>query len=236
MTLDTSAVAAILFGEDDRDVFIEAIEADPVRLISSVNALECAIVVEARKHEKGGREFDLMLQKTEIDIVPFTLEYVEQARMAWRRYGKGNHPAGLNFCDCCAYALSRISGEALLFKGNDFARTDVLRAIEESPSTRSMTINLKATYYRQGFFNVRAEYDSFFGVHGDAIEIYLPELPSPITGRINRTAQQNGTARVMGHRALRDYLQANFNPGDPLTVLIESPRKIRLLRFSSPIA
>lgn len=127
MVLDTSAILAILLKENERDFFIGSIERDPVRLMSTVNALESALVIEARKGEPGGREFDLLLHKTRIDVVSFTREHLDQARSAWRRYGKGNHPAALNFCDCCAYALSKISGEALLFKGNDFNRTDVTR-------------------------------------------------------------------------------------------------------------
>ena len=133
MVLDTSAIISILLKENDRDDFIDAIASDPVRLISSVNALESALVIEARKSDFGGREFDLLLHRAEIDIVPFTREHMEEARSAWRKYGKGNHPAGLNFCDCCAYALSQLSREALLFKGNDFNRTDVIPALRATP-------------------------------------------------------------------------------------------------------
>lgn len=229
MILDTSAIAAILFGESERDLFIDAIEADPVRLISSVNALESAIVIEARKREQGGRELDLMFHKAKVSVVPFTAEHMEEARIAWRIYGKGNHPAGLNFCDCCAYALAKLSGDALLFKGNDFTQTDVASAIRQSPasSAASMTIELGKTYHRQGFFNVPVEYDRLIGSDGEAIEIHVEGVP-PIIGTINRTAQRNGTARVMGRKALRRWFQAALNPGDQLTVLIESPRKIRL--------
>jgi len=232
LILDTSAIAAILFGESERDLFIDAIEADPVRLISSVNALESAIVVEARKREPGGRELDLMLHKAKISIVPFTVEHLEEARVAWRIYGKGNHPAGLNFCDCCAYALSKLSGNKLLFKGNDFSQTDVSPVIEQSPGRprAAMKIDLGKTYYRQGFFNVPVEYDGLLGSHGEAIEIHVEGMPRML-GTINRTAQRNGTARVMGGKALRTCFKATFNPGDQLTVLIESPRKIRLQSY-----
>ena len=85
------------------------------------------MVVEARKGDSGGRELDLLLHRAEIEIVTFTADHFEMARHAWRKFGKGNHPAGLNFCDCCSYAISKISGEPLLFKGNDFSRTDVAR-------------------------------------------------------------------------------------------------------------
>jgi len=125
VVIDTSALLAILLKEPDRERFIDAIEADTVRLLSVVNALETAAVVEARKRESGGREFDLLLHTARLELVPFSGEHFEMARRAWRKYGKGNHPAALNFCDCCAYALSKTSGEPLLFKGGDFPKTDV---------------------------------------------------------------------------------------------------------------
>jgi len=131
MVLDTSAIIAILLKEGERDRFVDAMAADPVHLISSVNALESALVIEARKREAGGREFDLLMHQARIHVVPLAVEHMEEARAAWRRYGKGNHRAGLNFCDCCAYALSRLSGEALLFKGNDFGQTDVIPAVPD---------------------------------------------------------------------------------------------------------
>ncbi len=130
MVIDTSAVIAILQDELDAPAYAEAIRDAPLRLLSSVNLVEAAMVIEARNQEPGGRELDLLLHRSHIDVVPFTLEQAETARAAWRRYGKGNHPAGLNFCDCCAYALARTSGEPLLFKGNDFSQTDVASALE----------------------------------------------------------------------------------------------------------
>ncbi len=129
MVIDTSALVAILLKEADRDRFIDAISSDPVRLISAVNALEAALVIEARKHEQGGRELDLLLHRARIEVVPFTTEHLEEARSAWRSYGKGNHAAGLNFCDCCAYALSKVSREPLLFKGADFQQTEIVPAM-----------------------------------------------------------------------------------------------------------
>jgi ribonuclease VapC len=125
MVLDTSAVLAVLFDEAEADKIEAAIEADPIRLMSTASALEVAIVVEARYGEPGGRELDLLLHRAGIDLVSFDLAQVELARRAYRRFGKGKHPAGLNFGDCFAYALSRRSGEPLLFTGGDFARTDV---------------------------------------------------------------------------------------------------------------
>src|ERR1700730_16411218 len=131
MVIDTSAVVAILLIEADREVFVEAIAADPIRLMSSVSALEVIVVVEARKGDQGGRDFDLLLHKSRIDIMPLTQEHLDEARSAWRKYGKGNHRAALNICDCCAYALSKTSGEPLLFKGNDFRWTDVIPVLKQ---------------------------------------------------------------------------------------------------------
>jgi ribonuclease VapC len=130
MVIDTSALMAILFGEPDREIYAAAIERAPVRLISAVNALEAAIVVESRKGPSGGRELDLLLHRAKIDIVHFDSSMVEEARRTWRSVSKGKHPARLNFCDCCALALSRISGQALLFKGEDFGRANVHSALD----------------------------------------------------------------------------------------------------------
>ena len=130
MILDTSSLVAILFGEPESEYFISLISQDSKRLLSAGTALELMIVIESRKGEAGGRDLDLFLHRAKIDIVPFDGEQTELARIAWRRYGKGNqHPAQLNFGDCFAYALSKISGEPLLFKGNDFSQTDVFSVI-----------------------------------------------------------------------------------------------------------
>jgi ribonuclease VapC len=125
MVIDTSALLAILLGEPEAESFAVAIAADPKRLISAFTALEAGIVVESKKGESGGRELDLLLHQARIVIVPMTAEQSEIARFAWRKYGKGRHSAGLNIGDCCSYALAKCSGEPLLFKGDDFSRTDV---------------------------------------------------------------------------------------------------------------
>jgi ribonuclease VapC len=126
MVLDSSAVVAILFDEPERHVFTMAIERDPRRLISAANLLETALIVESRRGEAAGRELDLLLHRAAVEVVAVDSEQVQVARAAWRRYGKGRHPAGLNFGDCFAYALAGTSQEPLLFKGEDFARTDVV--------------------------------------------------------------------------------------------------------------
>jgi ribonuclease VapC len=129
MVLDTSALMAILLREKEAESFARAIAADPKRLISAFNWLESAMVIEAKKGEAGGRELDLLLHRAQIETVAMNPDQAEIARRAWRLYGKGNHPAGLNIGDCCAYALAKYSGEPLLFKGGDFTRTDVLSVL-----------------------------------------------------------------------------------------------------------
>ena len=125
MIVDSSAVLAILFGEPDARRHAAAIMgAHPCRM-SVANVLESSIVVESRGGEAAAHDLDALLARAEIELVPVTVEHLEAARRAWRRYGKGNHPASLNFGDCFAYALAKTTAEPLLFKGNDFSRTDV---------------------------------------------------------------------------------------------------------------
>jgi ribonuclease VapC len=133
--LDTSALFAILADEWEAPFFEELIEADPVRLLSAGSLLETAIVVEARYGEAGARELDLLLHAAQVDVVAVNREQSEIARGAWRRFGKGNHPAGLNYGDCFAYALAKHTGEPLLFKGDDFGKTDVRPALTPPPSS-----------------------------------------------------------------------------------------------------
>lgn len=125
MVIDTSAVVAVLFGEPEADTFATLIEADPVRLMSAASALETSIVIFSELGEEGVREFDLLLHKTQIEVVAFSSQHLAAARRAFERFGKGRHAAALNFGDCFSYALSKVTGEALLFKGDDFPRTDV---------------------------------------------------------------------------------------------------------------
>jgi ribonuclease VapC len=134
MVIDTSALLALLLDEPEASAVSRAVAADPRRLMSAFTALETAVVIEAKKEEAAGREFDLLVHKAALDIVPMDAGQVELARSAWRRYGKGRHPAGLNVGDCCSYALARFTGEPLLFTGDDFAKTDVHRVPETEPS------------------------------------------------------------------------------------------------------
>jgi ribonuclease VapC len=125
VVVDTSALLAIFLAEPERQEFLDSILAAENRLISAASALETGIVLEAKRGESAGREFDLFLVRAQFQIVPVDAEQAEIARSAWRKYGKGRHRAGLNFGDCFAYALAEASGEKLLAKGEDFRFTDV---------------------------------------------------------------------------------------------------------------
>lgn len=125
MVIDTSAIVAIFFNESDAPHYRERIADDPIRLISTATLVEAAMVVESRFGEAGGAELDLWLHKATVEVVAVTAEHADQARRAWRRYGKGRHPASLNYGDCFSYALASLTGEPLLFKGNDFKQTDI---------------------------------------------------------------------------------------------------------------
>lgn len=125
MVIDTSALIAYLNGEPSADDIEAAFDAAPRRLISAVTLFEAGIVAERQRGEPGGQQLDLLLHRLHAEVVPVTREQAELARGAYRRYGKGVHPAGLNFGDCFPYALAISLGEPLLFIGDDFGKTDV---------------------------------------------------------------------------------------------------------------
>lgn len=125
MILDTSALLAVLFDEPDADYFERVIASAVTCRMSVASHLEAVLVVESRMGDEGGRQLDNLVEASEIELVSVTPEQTQAARLAWRRYGKGNHPAGLNFGDCFAYALAEIAREPLLSKGMDFSLTDI---------------------------------------------------------------------------------------------------------------
>ena len=125
MVLDTSAVLAILQNEPERRKFNEAIDASETRSLSTASFVECSMIVESRYGADGVRDLDLFIAKAQISLAAVDEEQADLARRAFRKFGKGRHPAGLNFGDCFSYALSRALQEPLLFKGNDFSQTDV---------------------------------------------------------------------------------------------------------------
>ncbi len=129
MVVDTSALLAIFLAEPERKQFLEVITQGDTRYISAANVLETGIVLEARRGEAAGREFDLFLRQAKLEVVPVDSDHIEIARLAWRKYGKGRHAAGLNFGDCFTYALAKAMGEPILFKGEDFTHTDLSPAI-----------------------------------------------------------------------------------------------------------
>jgi ribonuclease VapC len=124
MVIDTSALVAIFLSEPERQGFLDNIIAAESRLVSAATVLEAGIVIEARRGESAGREFDLFVVRANLQIVPVDAEQADLARSAWRKYGKGRHPAALNFADCFSYALAKATGEPLLAKRTDFASTD----------------------------------------------------------------------------------------------------------------
>jgi ribonuclease VapC len=126
--IDTSVLLAILTEEPEAARLGGAVLASPVRRISTASLVEAGIVVQARFGDDGARDLDLLVAKLALTIEPVTARQAELARRGFRRYGKGRHPAGLNFGDCFAYALARDTGEPLLYKGDDFSRTDVTAA------------------------------------------------------------------------------------------------------------
>ena len=125
MIIDTSAILAILFEEAEADHFLNTITAASSRRISAATLLEATIVLESRSGPTVAHELDAFLRRAQIELEPVTPEQAQTARQAWRRFGKGNHPAGLNFGDCFAYALAKATQEPLLFKGRDFELTDI---------------------------------------------------------------------------------------------------------------
>jgi ribonuclease VapC len=124
IVVDTSAVVAALGGEPEGDRVHASLAGDDA-LMSAATYLECAIVVAARHGDAGVHDLRLYLHEAGVEIVPVDRDQADTALGAWTRFGKGRHPAGLNFGDCFAYALAVTRDAPLLFVGDDFARTDV---------------------------------------------------------------------------------------------------------------
>src|SRR5262245_10397685 len=130
MIIDTSAIIAILRDESEAMSCAQAISDAVTRRVSAVNFVESAIVIDASRDPIATRRFDDFIREANVFIEPVTDIQAQIARAAYRDFGKGSgHPAGLNFGDCFAYALAKESGEPLLFKGSDFAHTDIVAAL-----------------------------------------------------------------------------------------------------------
>jgi len=129
MIIDTSAIIAILRDEPEALAYARAIAIDPSHLISAVNFVEAAIVIDGSRDPIASRRFDQLIREARIVIEPVTEAQARIAREAYRDFGRGSgHPAKLNFGDCFAYALAKERAEPLLYKGDDFARTDIIAA------------------------------------------------------------------------------------------------------------
>jgi len=126
LVLDTSAVAAVVFGEPDAEALL-ALMVDRAGdlVISAATQVEAEIVVEARQGPEAGNDLRILLERLEVSVVALDVDQARAALVAWRRFGKGRHPAALNFGDCFAYALAKVRAAPLLFKGEDFRATDI---------------------------------------------------------------------------------------------------------------
>jgi ribonuclease VapC len=129
MILDTSAVIAILAEEPDAELYIQAISKAKLSRLSAGSFLELSIVLEGQFGIEASQQCDALFRRAGVAIEPFTVEQAHVARQAFRDFGKGRHPASLNFGDCFAYALAKVTGESLLFKGDDFVKTDIRSAL-----------------------------------------------------------------------------------------------------------
>lgn len=129
MIVDTSALIAVLMNEEDEDTFARAMLKAKSLKMSAATWLEAAIIVDQRPHSGAGYVFEDYIKYLNIQIAPVTSEIAYLARVAYNRFGKGQHSARLNYGDCFSYALAKHTGEPLLFKGNDFAQTDIRSAL-----------------------------------------------------------------------------------------------------------
>ncbi|UVK50150.1 type II toxin-antitoxin system VapC family toxin (plasmid) [Mesorhizobium sp. AR02] len=125
MVIDTSAIVAILRSEPEAARLEQALVSDPIRLVPATCVLEARMVLVSRRGEHALAEIDLWLHKIGANIIPVDSELVDLATQAWLSYGKGRHPAALNFADCFSYALAKRADEPLLFIGKDFSQTDI---------------------------------------------------------------------------------------------------------------
>jgi ribonuclease VapC len=128
VVVDSSVLIAILLAEPEAEDYAKRlIDTDDI-YISAVSIVESSMVIEYKKGEQGANQYDELLKIIAPTIVAFDSEQAKLARAAWRQYGKGRHPAKLNFGDCCSYAVAKYLNKPLLFKGDDFSKTDLVQA------------------------------------------------------------------------------------------------------------
>ena len=128
MVLDTSALLAILLGEPEASAMVRALARDETRLVGAPTLVEASAVLQARKGPAGDVALDALLERAAIEVIPFSRPAAQLARLAYGRFGKGiGDPAVLNYGDCLTYGVAMAERQPLLFKGDDFTRTDVER-------------------------------------------------------------------------------------------------------------
>ena len=130
IVIDTSALMGLLLQESDAEALLDTAARAAVVRLSAASRLELALVAESERHGIEATEVEQLLLALRVEVMPFDQHQLHWALEGWRRYGKGRHPAGLNLGDCFSYGLARALNAPLLFKGDDFAATDVAPALE----------------------------------------------------------------------------------------------------------
>lgn len=128
MVLDSSAIVAIHLQEPGYERLIEAIDKADVVVVGVPTLLETAMVLTTRLRQDARPLLFAFLRRLEAEVVAFNQEHLDAATAAFLRFGRGRHPAGLNFGDCMSYAVAAVAGMPLLFTGEDFTRTDIAQA------------------------------------------------------------------------------------------------------------
>jgi ribonuclease VapC len=129
--VDTSALLAVIFNEADEPQFLATMVDATVLRMSTANWVEAALVIDSRNSPRAKVRFEDLIQELQVTLVPVSVDMAYRCRVAHSEYGRGNHPAKLNYGDCFAYALAKETREPLLFKGNDFAQTDIEPALKD---------------------------------------------------------------------------------------------------------
>jgi ribonuclease VapC len=128
IVVDTSSLVAVVLGEADAEGHLAAMTGVAVA-VSAVSIVESAILVEARQGPDAARDLELLVDGVVHEVVAVDADHARAAHLAWRRFGKGRHPAALNLGDCFSYAAAVVRDAPLLFKGDDFTQTDLRRVI-----------------------------------------------------------------------------------------------------------
>ncbi|MEM7481337.1 MAG: type II toxin-antitoxin system VapC family toxin [Acidobacteriota bacterium] len=147
MVIDTSAILAILQDEEERSLFNRLLSEAERPVLSAATWVECSIVIESRYGAAGLHLLEMLVDRAGIERLAVGVDQAKEACRAYSRFGKGRHPAGLNFGDCFSYALARTRSERLLFKGNDFSLTDISPAVGLNPALSSSEVHEEGPSY-----------------------------------------------------------------------------------------